>query len=624
VRSQGQSVSASEAANLVKQAVDILDVVGRVVPLRRVGNRHVGLCPFHQEKTPSFQVDASNQFYYCFGCGNGGDVVSFVMRQQNLSFGEAITFLAERYQVVLPEDDGNASRKRAHDDASAREREQLFRIMEAGSDFFYRQLHHSSEGKIARDYVIRRGLPKEVIEGERLGYAPARWDALSGFLEQSGFDLHLVEKTGLLSRSAKDRLFDRFRNRLIFPIRNESNRIVAFGGRALSQEIPRGSVESAASAGRDYDPKYLNSPETVLYHKGRMLYQLARAREACKGVRQVVVVEGYMDLLAFHAHGFLRVVATLGTALTPQQVRLLSRMADEVVLAYDGDDAGERAMLRALPLLQQEALTATCVRFPGGLDPDDFLKLEKLAGFERLLQQRKDVGEYAIEKALTGWDGSAAGRARVLAEVKPVVQGAREPLLRSEYTRLIAERLAVSENAVMLQLEPRGASVGTRALRTVQPQGRLDQSRSQEENILRLMIKYPGLIAVGESAQAITFFQNGTVKAVAEGLMAADRAPDGAFNASAVYDGLMEESQKELFTRFLLEPFELEEPEVLMRDWLDALCGSCSKTLKRDELNEALKQAESDGDSRRRNEILAEMMDRFCAKKKAKGLSEGV
>jgi DNA primase len=617
-------VGASEAANLVKQAVDILDVVGRVVALRRVGNRHVGLCPFHQEKTPSFHVDASNQFYHCFGCGAGGDVLSFVMKQQNVTFGEAIRFLAERYQVVLPEDDGNAWRKRAHDSAYTREREQLFEVIEAASDFFYRQLHHSPEGKIARDYVLRRRLPAEVVETERLGFAPARWDALSSFMEQSGFDLQLAEKAGLLSRSAKNRLFDRFRNRLIFPIRNESNRIVAFGGRTLSQGEGERTGDHKDGAGQGHEPKYLNSPETALYHKGKMLYQLARAREACRTVRQVVLVEGYMDLLAFHAHGFSRVVATLGTALTPQQVRLLARMADEVVLAYDGDEAGERAMLRALPLLQQEELTATCIHFPEGLDPDDFLKREKLEGFERLLLERRDVGVYAIEKALRQWDGSAAGRSKVLAETKPVVQGARQAVLRADYIRLVAERLGVSENAVMLQMEQRGAARGTRPGRATPHQSRLDLSRSQEENILRLMIKYPALIAEAETARATTFFQNIHVKAVAEALIAADRDSGGAFSASAVYDGLTEESQRELFTRFLLEPFELEEPQVLMRDWLEALCGGCSKTLRCDQLNEALKHAESAGDSERRNEILKEMLERFRGDKKAKGLSEGV
>ncbi len=614
----------SEAAKLIKEAVDILDVVGRVVPLRRVGNRHVGLCPFHQEKTPSFHVDANNQFYHCFGCGSGGDVLSFVMRHQNLSFGEAVDWLAERYRVVLPKDDRQPVGGRGRDDASRRERDELFRIMEAATTFFHEQLHLSAEGKVAREYVVRRGLPAEVVETERLGYAPARWDGLLGFLEQRGFDLLLAEKTGLLSRSSKNRLFDRFRNRLIFPIRNETNRVVAFGGRTLAQEGRQPAEGSSPSSGGDYEPKYLNSPETVLYHKGRLLYQLARAREACKTVRQVVLVEGYMDLLAFHACGFLRVVATLGTALTPQQARLLARMADEVVLAYDGDDAGEQAMLRALPLLQQEAVIATCVRFPDGMDPDDFLRRERLDGFERLLEQRRDLGEYAVERALRDWDGSAAGRGRVLARVKPVVLGTRQLIQRSEYVRMVAERLGVSEGALTLELQRGGGDVRPKGFRAARAPRGLDQDRSREENILRLMIRYPALIREVEAAGAVCHFQNQAVRAVAEALLAADRDSKGSFDASSVFESLTEESHRDLFTRFLLEPLELEEPEVQMRDYVAALCEGGSKSLQLHELTEALRRAESEGDSGRVLKILAELRRFHECKRKTRGLSEGV
>ncbi len=215
-------------------------------------------------------------------------------------------------------------------------------------------------------------------------------------------------KAGLLARSSRDqgRCYDRFRNRLIFPIRDERSRVVAFGGRILGSETQD-------------EPKYLNSPENPVFHKGRMLYQFARAREACRQVRQVLLVEGYMDLLAFHAQGFYRVVATLGTALTSHQVRLLSRHVDEVVFAYDGDEAGERAMLRALPLFLQEELAVSCIRFPEQMDPDDFLRTKGLAAFEDLVQRREDLGAYAIRKALETWDGTMTGKTKVLGELQP-------------------------------------------------------------------------------------------------------------------------------------------------------------------------------------------------------------
>ncbi|MEM5787272.1 MAG: DNA primase, partial [Syntrophobacteraceae bacterium] len=405
----------SGIATLVKQAVDIVDVIGRAVPLRRSGNRHIGLCPFHQEKTPSFQVDAENQLYYCFGCGTGGDVLSFVMKHQNLTFGDTIKYLSERYNIPLPnESSGDDSALLLE---NRREREKLYAAIECAADFFQRELRMSAEGRVAREYIVKRELPPEVVDSQRIGYAPARWDGLLKHLGKSGFEPDLGVAAGLLSKSGSDstKYYDRFRNRLIFPIADERGRIIAFGGRILS-------------AGEQNEPKYLNSPESAVYHKGRMLYQYGTAREACRQVRQVVLVEGYMDLLAFHARDFHRVAATLGTALTSQQVRLLSRIADEVVLAYDGDDAGERAMLRALPLFLQEEVSISCIRFPSGMDPDDFLKEHGISGFERLLERREELGAYAIGKAVEQWDGSAAGRTTIFAGLQAIFQTVRQPL----------------------------------------------------------------------------------------------------------------------------------------------------------------------------------------------------
>ncbi len=383
-------MGASDLAVLVKQAADIVDVIGRVVTLRRAGHRHVGLCPFHQEKTPSFHVDPETQFFHCFGCGQGGDVVTFVMKHQNLSFGDALRHLADRYHVVLPEASATTG---VAAEASRKEREALFRVVEAGAEFFYGQLHHSPAGRTARDYLKQRGIAEHVVEAERMGYAPDRWNGLLHHLENAGFDTGLAEKVGLLSRGARDRVYDRFRHRLIFPIRDDQNRVVAFGGRSLPRE--NGVETRPTGAARGEEPKYLNSPENPLYHKGRMLYQLSRAREACRNHRQVLLVEGYLDLLAFHNHGFYRVVATLGTALTPHQARLLARMSDEVVLAYDGDEAGEKAMLRALPLFMEEELTVSCIRFPAGMDPDDYLRAHGMEGLERLSDAMPSTGSWS-------------------------------------------------------------------------------------------------------------------------------------------------------------------------------------------------------------------------------------
>ena len=596
----------SDLATLVKQAVDIVEVVGQVVPLRRVGSRHVGLCPFHHEKTPSFYVDANSQLYHCFGCSAGGDVLSFVMKHRNLPFVDAIQQLADQYHINLP-------RKELRDpqaaEAARSEQEQLYKVIELAADFFYRQLHDREIGKLARDYLVKRSLPPALVASERLGYALPQWDGLVKHLHSRGVAPELGAKAGLLSRSPRDpgRFYDRFRNRLMFPIRDERGRVVAFGGRILAPETQG-------------EPKYLNSPEHPVYHKGRMLYQLGRAREACRQVRQVVLVEGYMDLLAFHAQEFYRVVATLGTALTPHQVRLLSRHMDEVVLAYDGDEAGERAMLRALPLFQQEDLAVSCIRFPDGMDPDDFLRARGLTGFEELIQKREDLGAYSIQRSLETWDGSMTGKAKVLAELQPVYQSTRQPVQKAEYLRLIAARLSLSETAVRDQMHYEKWSANRPPMmprpgaRPPAPAG-LSQFHSLEENILRVMIQHPDLIGEVSASGVLGWFQEAVLKALAEALTLVPYPPAGEFNPRVVYDRLPDPDLKDCFTRLLLDPYELREARLQMQDWLAAVRNRDHRQ-RHGDLREALRQAEQKGDQVQMRKLLAEIQGLNFSKKK--------
>jgi DNA primase len=601
-------VIVSDIATLVKQALDIVEVIGQVVPLRRAGSRHVGICPFHHEKTPSFFVDSTNQMFHCFGCSAGGDVLSFVMKHQNLSFGEAIQYLAERYHINLPKKDPLHPESAKLVEASRNEREQVYRVMESAVDLFHKQLQHREVGKPAREYLFKRGLPPELAETERLGYALPLWDGLLKHFQSLKIDSDLGLKSGLLARSSRDqgRFYDRFRNRLIFPIRDDHGRVVAFGGRTLSSET------------RD-EPKYLNSPENPVFQKGRMLYQMARARDACRQIRQVVLVEGYMDLLAFHALGFFRVVATLGTALTTHQVRLLSRQVDEVVLAYDGDEAGERAMLRALPLFFQEELAVSCVRFPDRMDPDDFLRNKGLAGFEGLVKTREELGAYAIRKTLGNWDGTGVGKSRVLAELQPIYQGARQPLLKSEYVRLIADRLSLSETLVQKQLqhEPRHSGKPKAASRPVAP-AQLAQLHSLEENILRMMIQHPVMIEEVKESGALGCFQETVLRSIVEVLMQVPYPPYGDFNPTAVHDQLPDSELRECFTRFLLDPFDLSEARLHMQDWLHALLERDRKQ-RRLNLREALRRAEQNGDQTQVRELLAEIQSLGFSGRKVEG-----
>ncbi|MGC9194903.1 MAG: DNA primase [Syntrophobacteraceae bacterium] len=587
-------MTGSAIASLVKQSVDIVEEIGRAVQLRRSGNRHTGLCPFHQEKTPSFQVDADNQLYYCFGCGSGGDILSFVMKHRNLSFADAVKYLAERYNIALPEKE---QQRDGLLEESREERRKILAAVECAADFFYRLLHMSPEGRGARDYIATRGLSPEVVESQKLGFAPSGRDRLLEHLRKNGIEPALGVKAGLLAQSSKDsaRFYDRFRNRLIFPIRDERDTIVAFGGRALP--------------GADSnEPKYLNSPETAVYHKGKMLYQYATARQACNKVRQALLVEGYMDLLAFHAQGFYRVAATLGTALTAHQVRLLGRISDEVVLAYDGDDAGQRAMLRALPLFLAEELSASCIRFPEGVDPDDFLKKYGLAELEKLIAQREELGAFAVRRAVSGWDGSSAGKMAIFSELQPIFQSVRQPLLRSEYLRIISDRFLIAEKVAEEQLlhHKQSGAEAARAVPKASVYCKQGQIESLEEKVLRLMIKYPDLVECVRDSEALSCFEQSMLGEMAGLLCKGCFCGDSRDNGFSVYDMLRQAGLHELYTRYLLEPFELEQPEMQLRDWLEALGKRTAKKRKK-ELERSLREAERTGDRNRVSSLLVEI-----------------
>ena len=478
--------------------------------------------------------------------------------------------------------------------------------MALAADFFSRQLKLPEIGKVARDYLRKRALPPDLVETEGLGYALPQWDGLLKHLLSSKIDPELGVKAGLLARSSRDqgRCYDRFRNRLIFPIRDERSRVVAFGGRILAGEAQD-------------EPKYLNSPENPVFHKGRMLYQFAGAREACRQVRQVVLVEGYMDLLAFHAQAFYRVVATLGTALTLHQVRLLSRHVDEVVLAYDGDDAGERAMLRALPLFLQEQLAVSCIRFPEQMDPDDFLRTRGMAGFEDLMKGREDLGAYAIRKALANWDGTMTGKPKIFGELQPIYQNTRQPVLKAEYLRLIADRLAVSEKVIQQQLqhEARHLSGPRVASRPAAPLS-FTQSHSLEENILRMMIQHPELIQEVKESKAIDCFQETGLRSIAEVVTRVAYPPDGEFSPGAVHDQLPDPELKECFTSLLLDPYDLNDARLHLHEWLDAVRKRDHKQ-QRLNLREALRQAEQSGDQAQIRKLLEEIQGLDVSQKRA-------
>jgi DNA primase len=370
-----------EILTRIRERANIVEIVGAHVGLRRVGRNHIGLCPFHSEKTPSFTVNEDRGIFHCFGCGAGGNVFSFLMRLEGTPFPEIVERLARQYGVELPE--------RGEDDPALRQREALFRMNDQVARFFHRYLWDSAEAAPARDYLEERGIGREVADRFLLGYAPARADSLVRKLRDGGQSLESAVRLGLIrERREGGGHYDLFRARLTFPITDSSGRVVGFGSR---------SVPGTPSATGDL-PKYLNSPETPLYRKGSHLYGLAGARDAIRRADRVLVVEGYFDVLALAQAGIGHVVASLGTALTLGQLEVVKRFTRNVVAFFDGDNAGRAAAEKSLPIFFEAGLWGRAAFLPGADDPDTFVRREGADAALALIGRAIPLFEFYLDR----------------------------------------------------------------------------------------------------------------------------------------------------------------------------------------------------------------------------------
>ena len=359
----------------VRMKNDIVDVISQYVKLTRKGSSYFGLCPFHNEKTPSFSVTPSKQMYYCFGCGAGGNVYNFIMEYENYSFGEALSHLADRAGVELPKIEYSREAKE-----KAEQRAALLEINKLAAQYFYYQLRRES-GKTAHGYLLGRGLSEETIRKFGLGYSDKYSDDLYKYLKSKGYSDDLLRESGLFNVDERRGMYDKFWNRVIFPIMDVNNRVIGFGGRVMG----------------DGKPKYLNSPETKIFDKSRNLYGLNVARTTRKNY--LILCEGYMDVIAMHQAGFTNAVASLGTALTSGHASLVKRYTKEVLLLYDSDGAGVRAALRAIPILREAGVTSRVVSLKPWKDPDEFIKNEGAEAFEERLNQAMDSFMFRVHIA---------------------------------------------------------------------------------------------------------------------------------------------------------------------------------------------------------------------------------
>lgn len=413
-----------EIIDQVRQAANIVEIALQYTTLKARGRKHVGLCPFHSEKTPSFTVDSEKNLFHCFGCGVGGDVFSLVMEKENLTFPEALKFLADKYHIALPE-------QRRISPQALKLEEQIFKINETVLAFFKKNLLNTQEGKKALEYLKKRGIPDAVIQEFKLGYALNTWDALTAFFKTKGVAPSLLEKAGLVLPGKKaGEYYDRFRGRVIFPIFGLTGKIAGFGGRALF----------------DQEPKYLNSPETPVYAKGQMLYGLNFSKDAIRTAGEAILVEGYTDFLSLYRSGFKNCVASLGTALTPRQVGLVQRFAPRIVVNYDGDAAGRTAALRAVPICFEKGVETRVLVLPDNLDPDGFIEKRGRDAYLALKDAAATGLQFVIDASVEGKRMSVPEvKAKVLRAVLEVIDAIPDAIVRSEYLTQAAQQLKADE-----------------------------------------------------------------------------------------------------------------------------------------------------------------------------------
>ena len=423
------SFEQQDAVQRVKDAAQIVDIIGECVSLKRAGSNMKGLCPFHGEKTPSFMVNPVRQSFHCFGCGEGGDVLSFMMKYYNLTFPETIKQLAQRYQITLPEQQFTSDDKK-----KAEKRQKLFDANERATRVYHEYLLNNPEAAQARDYLTKREIPQEKIIDFQLGYAPESWDFLSNKVSKSSITQGEAEEAGLLVRKESGRFYDRFRDRILFPIFDLTGRVAGFGGRILGEG----------------EPKYLNTPETLIFDKGRMLFGLFQNRDAIRKSRQAVVVEGNFDLLALVSFGLDNVVAPLGTALTQSQIRLLKGYADEVILLFDGDEAGIKAAMRSVPLFLAEQVAGRVALLPAMHDPDTYIRAHGKEGLEKYIVNALPILEFAFEHLKDKHGTSMTGKGKILEELEPLIQASgSSPFQQSVLISEFSNKLDLDPEQVM-------------------------------------------------------------------------------------------------------------------------------------------------------------------------------
>jgi DNA primase len=554
---------AGSFAEKVKQQADIVRVIGEYLQLKKAGQNFRGLCPFHSEKTPSFNVHPTKQIYHCFGCGQGGDVFKFVMEMEKCAFPEAIRIVAEKCGIAVPRPKERSPEERKENQLRA----VLVEIHREAQTFFVTQLEGTLEGKAARAYLEDRGIDKDTMGRFGIGYAPSGGDLLLRHLRGKYPEKTLVE-SGLISRDQNGRHFDRFRRRITFPIANESAKIVAFGARALG----------------DDQPKYLNSPETPIYSKSNILYHLDRAKDALRRQDFAVLVEGYMDAIAVARAGISNVVASCGTALAESQIKLLARFTKRVIVNYDPDMAGQAATERSLTaLLEQDFEVRVLALPPVGdqkADPDLYIREKGAAAYVKQVKDAPPYVDYLIRRASQMDIGTGEGKLRAVNFLLPYIQRIPNSILRSEWATRIAQQLRLDEPVVRAALTK--AASERRSEVKLKPELVRQPAKPAERRLIRMLAEAEGFRReLAQHLQHSKLYLGLETEKIFAALIVASQSGEP-FHASEV-GALLGDRERRLFFEILFE--EAQEPA-----WEEA--QSCLDTLARDQIARELREVQ--------------------------------
>ncbi len=492
----------------IKNSADIIEIISESVLLKKGGRNFLGLCPFHSEKTPSFTVSPDKQIFKCFGCGEGGNVFTFIMKQEGISFPEAARMLANRYGIEIPTQSMTPDQKKR-----MTEREDLFSINSRAMNYFHYNLTKNAAGGKAKAYLAGRGLTEDMINGFKLGFALDGWDNLVNTLKHKKVSLKLAEKAGIIIEKERG-YYDRFRNRIIFPIFDAGMQVTGFGGRVLDDSLP----------------KYLNSPETPVYNKSRSLYGLHRSRQKCRDTGIVYIVEGYMDYLSLCRYGIDNTVATLGTALTPDHVRSLRGYSGETlkaVLVYDSDEAGIKAAQRSIGVFQAGHIDDFILVLPSGYDPDSYLVKFGQESFLKEAAGAKSGFRFLIESAIKKHTLSFEGKPRVIEEMLDPLSSITDSVKRAICIKELSEQTGVEERAISEKARQFSASKASGYRnQAVSHHPRTDPGRGRqaysgrwnkmEKQIITMMLQYPDILKEIETKNVLDRFEESTMKAVGE------------------------------------------------------------------------------------------------------------